>query len=403
MNTAAQNRYGYEGYIFRNFSIAEKDGACFIGASDATNGVTAMRNSTLSIETVRRVLGYDPETGIFVWKVPTSRKIIAGQQAGVIASNGRRYIAVLGEKILAHRLAWFYAHGVWPNGNIAAKNGRYDDIRLSNLKIETVNETAHRAKVRSTNQSGFRGVSWSASKGKWVATLTRDGRRIHLGYFGDAIAASSVVEAAMANAPQDRGTEAIWSDYRKQRHQTRILWNRISRSETHNWVSFDDFLSSIGVIPSLSHRLIPLDAKKVFGPDNFVWAEPLPKSSAAEASRAHRLANLAQYKDKQLQKDFAISLSDYQRMFVEQKGVCAICARAETEERNGKVKWLAVDHDHSTGEVRALLCHACNKAIGLFGDSVEFLTAAIAYLKRYAKTDADGANVVALVKKESSG
>lgn len=44
---------------------------------------------------------------------------------------------------------------------------------------------------------------------------------------------------------------------------------------------------------------------------------------------------------------------------------------------------LHIDHDHETGKVRALLCHACNKGLGQFGDSIERLEQAIVYLKQH--------------------
>lgn len=75
----------------------------------------------------------------------------------------------------------------------------------------------------------------------------------------------------------------------------------------------------------------------------------------------------------------------YQDMLHEQKGVCAICQQPERHRDglSGKAKDLAVDHDHATGAVRALLCSACNTAIGLFGDSKELLTKAVGYLDKH--------------------
>ncbi len=88
-------------------------------------------------------------------------------------------------------------------------------------------------------------------------------------------------------------------------------------------------------------------------------------------------------RNSQLVKNFGIDLNDYIRMAVVQENKCAICGQPETQERGGKVKALAVDHDHKTGAVRGLLCSDCNTALGKFRDDQSVLTSAIAYLDRY--------------------
>ena len=92
------------------------------------------------------------------------------------------------------------------------------------------------------------------------------------------------------------------------------------------------------------------------------------------------------YKEQDLKKNFGIDLAQYQAKFVEQKGVCAICSKPETAMRNGKVKWLAVDHNHTTEEVRGLLCTCCNTALGKFEENIEVMESAIKYLKKYGVT-----------------
>ena len=70
----------------------------------------------------------------------------------------------------------------------------------------------------------------------------------------------------------------------------------------------------------------------------------------------------------------------YAAMWAEQDGKCASCGRAETGRYKGKLKSLAVDHDHATGRIRALLCQGCNKGIGSFGHDPDRLRAAVIYL-----------------------
>jgi hypothetical protein len=76
-----------------------------------------------------------------------------------------------------------------------------------------------------------------------------------------------------------------------------------------------------------------------------------------------------------LREKFGIGLYQYETMFEQQQGKCFICSNEEQE------KNLAVDHCHSTGRVRGLLCGPCNQAIGLMKDSPALLIKAAQYLE----------------------
>jgi hypothetical protein len=102
--------------------------------------------------------------------------------------------------------------------------------------------------------------------------------------------------------------------------------------------------------------------------------------SAAEYMKRHREKFPDFWKDSHLQRNFGIGLTDYIQMVVERGNKCDICGQPETQMRGGKVKALAVDHNHTTGAVRGLLCSDCNTGLGKLGDSVDRLKAAIAYL-----------------------
>lgn len=75
---------------------------------------------------------------------------------------------------------------------------------------------------------------------------------------------------------------------------------------------------------------------------------------------------------------YGISVEDFDRMVVEQSGLCLIC------HRNPYPKKLHVDHDHSSGKVRGLLCGHCNSLLGMAKDNTSILASAIAYLEAYA-------------------
>ncbi len=81
-----------------------------------------------------------------------------------------------------------------------------------------------------------------------------------------------------------------------------------------------------------------------------------------------------------LKNNYGITLEDYDRMFEEQNGKCAIC---DTEEYGGTGYRFSVDHNHTTGTVRALLCGNCNTGIGLLQEDPAVLAAAIPYLSKH--------------------
>lgn len=69
-------------------------------------------------------------------------------------------------------------------------------------------------------------------------------------------------------------------------------------------------------------------------------------------------------------KNFGITSFQFDELFLKQKGLCANCNLPETGKDNkGRIRRLAVDHDHNTGKVRWLLCHNCNIGLGNFKDS----------------------------------
>lgn len=85
-------------------------------------------------------------------------------------------------------------------------------------------------------------------------------------------------------------------------------------------------------------------------------------------------------------KRFGISAADYNRLHDNQGGVCASCKKPETSKRRGGVgfKRLAVDHNHATGTVRALLCAACNQALGLLKEDPDRIKSLLEYLTHHA-------------------
>lgn len=81
---------------------------------------------------------------------------------------------------------------------------------------------------------------------------------------------------------------------------------------------------------------------------------------------------------------YGLSREDFERMVAEQGGCCAICGeRPDPEAELPRQRVLHIDHDHATGAVRQLLCWKCNCGLGNFGDDIDKMTAALAYLVKH--------------------
>jgi len=211
-----------------------------------------MKPETLILERLKELLFYDPVTGHFTW-VARVRGIRTGSRAGSRTTSGYRIIKLDGRFYYAHRLAWFWIHGVMPK-RIKVLNGDPDDSRIENL-----------------------------------------------------------ADSFMLPRRYDHRTKEGRSEYMAEYRSTR---------------------------------------------------------------RRH-------LSDKERERTFGITPERYAEMVAEQNGLCAICGKPECETRNGKVKALAVDHDHESGRIRGLLCVACNTGLGKLGDDPVVLRKAADYVERH--------------------
>lgn len=90
------------------------------------------------------------------------------------------------------------------------------------------------------------------------------------------------------------------------------------------------------------------------------------------------LKNKEYYKDQALKRMYGITLHEYNIILENQNNSCAIC---KIHQDNLNIK-LAVDHNHTTGEIRGLLCSSCNQGIGLLKENIFTLEEAIKYLNK---------------------
>jgi hypothetical protein len=101
------------------------------------------------------------------------------------------------------------------------------------------------------------------------------------------------------------------------------------------------------------------------------------RAQARESMRCYRLSNPERVRDIKLKSNYGLTPGGYAELLAAQGGLCKICKTCKPRGRGA----FNVDHCHATGRVRGLLCNACNLGLGMFKDSPELLTAALAYLK----------------------
>jgi len=130
---------------------------------------------------LQRMFVYDPDTGVFTRRV-SCRNRKAGSVAGHICTSGYWQITLNGRFLMAHRLAWLYVYGHWPNGILDHINRERADNRICNLRLADRSVNQINAKTRSDNTCGARGVMRTRT-GKYVAYAVVARKYSHGGHY----------------------------------------------------------------------------------------------------------------------------------------------------------------------------------------------------------------------------
>lgn len=140
---------------------------------------------------LKEVLEYNHDTGLFTWIKVNCNRVKVGNVAGNKSVNG--YIRIkIKKEYLAHRLAYLYMTGHFPENSIDHINHIKDDNRWANLRAATTAQNRANTKKRINNKSGYKGVSWDKQKKKWCAKITHMSKQMHIGYYTTAEEASEV-------------------------------------------------------------------------------------------------------------------------------------------------------------------------------------------------------------------
>lgn len=150
----------------------------------------------LTLARLREVLDYCPETGVFRWKVSKKGRFAKpGAIAGAIDKDGYRIICVDQKMCRAARLAWFYVHGEWPNGEADHKDTDRSNDRIENLRDATKSQNMRNARPRNP-ASGLKGAFIDRRRGGFVSRIKVGKRYVSLGSFTTAEEAHAAYSAA---------------------------------------------------------------------------------------------------------------------------------------------------------------------------------------------------------------
>jgi Recombination endonuclease VII len=310
----------------------------------------AVRNRRVcqDLDGLNAALSYDPEAGVFIWKIRVADGCPVGSVAGCTLKGGQRQIVYRGVSYAASHLAWAIQTGVFPQRQIAYRNGDCSDLRFVNLK-----ESGRGPGRELTLERAREVLNYSPETGQfsWIGEAAHCRRKV----------GRIVLES------KGGGHLSIKIDgwgYMAQR----VAWLLVK----------GEF--PVGQIEPLNKDRTDLRIEN--------WAIRRLPSQEKKRRRgvlytAWRTANPDKVKANNLRLCFGMNYAEYRRMHDAQCGLCAICHNPETQIRAGKVQWLAVDHCHVTSVNRQLLCAACNKGLGHFLDDPSLLEKAAAYLRRH--------------------
>jgi hypothetical protein len=139
--------------------------------------------NNIDLSEIRSFLSYNPETGVFSWVKSSGNRRPAGSLAGSLTKTGYYEICYNNQRLLSHRLAWFFVYNNIPEGVIDHVNGTKTDNRICNLRCVSQKQNSQNSLTASKNsKSGVRGV-YKNKIGSWIAQITCSGKTKYLGSF----------------------------------------------------------------------------------------------------------------------------------------------------------------------------------------------------------------------------
>lgn len=138
---------------------------------------------TMTAEKAKRIWRYDPATGDFFWLIQANQGVPPGNQAGCLDERGYLILSYKNRRYKGHRMAWLMMTGSAPLADVDHRDRNKSNNRFRNLREATRGQNVANAGKRSTNTSGFKGVSFHKKTGRWPASICSEGKLRYLGLF----------------------------------------------------------------------------------------------------------------------------------------------------------------------------------------------------------------------------
>lgn len=133
---------------------------------------------------LHEILYYEAETGVFRWKKALNKRVKIGEIAGSF-NDVYVVISIQSKGYRAHRLAWMFVHGKWPEVGLDHWNGNKHDNSIGNLRESNHSKNLANTGRRKDNKSGYKGVHWASGRQLWCAKIQIARKGKHLGYYDD--------------------------------------------------------------------------------------------------------------------------------------------------------------------------------------------------------------------------
>lgn len=138
----------------------------------------------LTQERLQEVYEYNPDTGLFTHKRHGRRgRAPKNAVAGYIMKTGYVGMCIDRRKYLAHRLAWLYVYGAFPDGEIDHVNLNRADNRLVNIRVCNRAQNEHNTLAHKDNMCGVKGVTYRKARNKYVAQICIEGKNTYIGIY----------------------------------------------------------------------------------------------------------------------------------------------------------------------------------------------------------------------------